>query len=99
MTTSNAFAINPDIYGINFPTNAEYIQDLGATLSRWGGNAVTAYNPDGDFTNAGADWYFENRVADDGNADAWVGWIQGAGSKALLTVPAYVLHRHSHAFF
>ncbi|KAJ7132681.1 glycoside hydrolase family 44-domain-containing protein [Mycena filopes] len=83
-----SFPISPLIYGVNFPTSASYIQDLGVTMSRWGGNAVTAYNPTGEFTNAGDDWYFENRVADPPNADDWVGWVQGAGSQALLTVPA-----------
>ncbi|KAF5330498.1 hypothetical protein D9619_005404 [Psilocybe cf. subviscida] len=80
--------INPHIYGVNFPKSAAYIKQLGVTLSRWGGNAVTAYNPNGDFTNAGNDWYFENRVAENGNADAWVGWTKAAGSDGLLTVPA-----------
>ncbi|KAG8961586.1 hypothetical protein FRC05_005918, partial [Tulasnella sp. 425] len=84
----NVKAISPNIYGVNFPTSASYIQHLGITISRWGGNAVTAYNPSGDFTNAGNDWYFENRIADDGNADAWLGWVSGAGSKTALTVPA-----------
>jgi hypothetical protein len=59
------------------------------TISRWGGNAVTAYNPNGQFTNAGNDWYFENRGSDD--AAEWLGWVQGAGSQTLLTVPACVL--------
>ncbi|KAF9053082.1 glycoside hydrolase family 44-domain-containing protein [Panaeolus papilionaceus] len=80
--------INPLIYGVNFPKSAAYIKQLGVTTSRWGGNAVTAYNPDGDFTNAGNDWFFENRVSTDGNADAWLGWVQAAGSQSLLTVPA-----------
>ncbi|KAF9485099.1 hypothetical protein BDN70DRAFT_708241 [Pholiota conissans] len=78
--------INPHIYGVNFPTSASYIQHLGVTISRWGGNAVTAYNPSGDFTNAGSDWYFENRGSD--SADDWVGWVGAAGSDSLLTVPA-----------
>ncbi|KAK7045829.1 hypothetical protein VNI00_007240 [Paramarasmius palmivorus] len=80
--------INDDIYGVNFPPNANYIKHLGVTLSRWGGNAVTAYNPFGDFTNAGNDWFFENRMAENGNADEWVGWVHGAGSSSLLAVPA-----------
>jgi hypothetical protein len=84
------FPISPLIYGVNFPTSASYIQDLGVTISRWGGNAVTAYNPTGQFTNAGNDWYFENRVADPPSADDWVGWVQGAGSQSLLTIPACV---------
>ncbi|KAF9448877.1 glycoside hydrolase family 44 protein [Macrolepiota fuliginosa MF-IS2] len=78
--------INPHIYGVNFPTSASYIQHLGVTISRWGGNAVTAYNPFGGFTNAGNDWYFENRDSD--SADDWIGWVQAAGSDTLLTVPA-----------
>ena len=81
-------SINPHIYGINFPTNADYIQHSGVTMSRWGGNAVTAYNPNGDFTNAGNDWYFENCAADDGNADDWMGCISAAGSDMLMTIPA-----------
>ncbi|KAJ7581341.1 glycoside hydrolase family 44-domain-containing protein, partial [Mycena floridula] len=81
------FPINPHIYGVNFPTSASYIKDLGVTISRWGGNAVTAYNPDGGFTNAGSDWYFENRVSDP-SADDWVGWVSAAGSDTLVTIPA-----------
>jgi hypothetical protein len=50
---------------------------------------MTAYNPFGDFTNLANDWYFENAVND--NADAWLGWVGGAGSDTLLTVPAYVI--------
>ncbi|KAF9014041.1 glycoside hydrolase family 44-domain-containing protein [Cyathus striatus] len=88
LVTSVKTDISPLIYGVNFPTSASYIQHLGVTISRWGGNAVTAYNPSGDFTNAGNDWYFENRVSDDGSADDWLAWVGGAGSKTLLTVPA-----------
>ncbi|KAH8084875.1 glycoside hydrolase family 44-domain-containing protein [Cristinia sonorae] len=82
----NSFPINDRIYGVNFPTDAAYIQHLGVTISRKGGNAETAYNPFGDFTNAGNDWYFENRAAD--NSDDWVGWVQGAESEAIMLLPA-----------
>ncbi|KAG8986134.1 hypothetical protein FRB90_004197, partial [Tulasnella sp. 427] len=81
----NVKAISPYIYGVNWPTSASYIQHLGVTMSRWGGNAVTAYNPNGDFTNAGNDWFFENRKSDAGKADDWLGWVSGAGSKTVLT--------------
>ncbi|PFH47178.1 glycoside hydrolase family 44 protein [Amanita thiersii Skay4041] len=80
------YPINPHIYGVNFPTSPSYIQHLGIPISRWGGNAVTAYNPFGGFTNAGFDWFFENRNSD--SADDWMGWVSGAGSDTLLTVPA-----------
>ncbi|KAF8315612.1 hypothetical protein DL93DRAFT_842355 [Clavulina sp. PMI_390] len=88
ITTANTVNISSLIYGINFPANAATIQDLGITISRWGGNAVTAYNPFGGFTNAGNDWYFENRVIDNGQADDWNGWVQAAGSKVMMTIPA-----------
>ncbi|KAF4615500.1 hypothetical protein D9613_002744 [Agrocybe pediades] len=88
IVTTAKLPINPLIYGVNFPTSADYIKELGVTISRWGGNAVTAYNPFGGFTNAGADWYFENRAVDNGQADDWMGWVQGAGSSSLLTIPA-----------
>ncbi|KAJ7085167.1 glycoside hydrolase family 44-domain-containing protein [Mycena belliarum] len=84
----NSYPISPQVYGVNFPTSAQYITDLGVTMSRWGGNAVTAYNPAGQFTNAGNDWFFENRVANPPDADAWLGWVEGAGSESLLTIPA-----------
>jgi len=80
--------ISPTIYGVNFPTNAQYLKDLGIGMARWGGNAVTAYNPAGQFTNAGSDWFFENRVADPPSADDWIGWVNGAGTQSLLTVPS-----------
>ncbi|KAF9532144.1 glycoside hydrolase family 44-domain-containing protein [Crepidotus variabilis] len=86
--TTSTTPISPLIYGVNFPTSANYIKDLGVTVSRWGGNAVTAYNPFGDFTNAGNDWYFENRASENGKADDWIGWVNGAGSASVLTVPA-----------
>ncbi|KAG6850170.1 hypothetical protein H0H93_016850, partial [Arthromyces matolae] len=86
IVTGVNYTINPHIYGVNFPTSASYISHLGVTMSRWGGNAVTAYNPFGGFTNAGNDWYFENRASD--SADDWVGWVHAAGSDTMLTVPA-----------
>ncbi|KAK7688489.1 hypothetical protein QCA50_008027 [Cerrena zonata] len=82
----NTYPINPRVYGVNFPTSASYIQHLGVTISRKGGNAETAYNPFGDFTNAGNDWYFENRAGD--NADNWISWVKDANSEAILLLPA-----------
>lgn len=84
---SNTIPISPAIYGVNFPTDADYITLLGVTMNRWGGNAVTAYNPDGAFTNAGNDWYFENRISTP-DADTFLGFVSDAGSKSLFTIPA-----------
>jgi hypothetical protein len=80
--------ISPRIYGVNFPPNASYINNLGIKISRWGGNTATPYNPFGDFTNAGNDWFFENRA--NKNADDWIGWVTAAGSDTLLAIPAWV---------
>ncbi|GJE93305.1 glycoside hydrolase family 44 protein [Phanerochaete sordida] len=88
ITIGNTKAISDLIYGVNFPTDAPTISTLGVTLSRWGGNAVTAYNPDGLFTNAGNDWYFENRIASPPDADAWIAMVNSANSKSLLTIPS-----------
>ncbi|CCA75148.1 hypothetical protein PIIN_09132 [Serendipita indica DSM 11827] len=88
IVTAVSTPISPLIYGVNWPPSASYIQQLGVTISRWGGNAVTAYNPFGDFTNAANDWFFENRKADGGNADSWIAWIKAAGSQAMMTIPA-----------
>ncbi|KAF7303616.1 Endoglucanase A [Mycena indigotica] len=82
------YTISPAIYGVNFPSSSQYVQDLGIGISRWGGNAVTAYNPNGHFTNAGNDWYFENRVADPPDADAWVNMVNTGGSSSFLVVPS-----------
>ncbi|KAJ8077241.1 hypothetical protein PM082_001669 [Marasmius tenuissimus] len=87
-SSASTRAISPRIYGMNWPAYASYIKSLGIKAARWGGNAVTPYNPFLDVTNAGNDWYFENRNSDNGNADAWVGWVKGAGSDTLLTIPA-----------
>ncbi|KAF7324981.1 Glycoside hydrolase family 44 protein [Mycena kentingensis (nom. inval.)] len=82
------YPISPQIYGVNFPASTQYIKDLGIGMSRWGGNAVTAYNPNGHFTNAGNDWFFENRVADPPDADAWISMARSGGSGTFLTIPA-----------
>ncbi|EJF60741.1 hypothetical protein DICSQDRAFT_147722 [Dichomitus squalens LYAD-421 SS1] len=87
LTLGNTKPISSDIYGVNFPADANYIDTLGITLSRWGGNAVTAYNYEGDFTNAGNDWYFENRISSP-TFEPWHDMVKGAGSKSIVTVPA-----------
>lgn len=46
--------ISPYIYGVNDVSNAE---SSGATALRLGGNRLTAYNWENNFSNAGADWF------------------------------------------
>jgi len=59
---SNRHTISPYVYGVNFPNDTTYIQQSGATLVRWGGNASTRYNWKNFDTNAANDWYFDNRT-------------------------------------
>jgi Glycoside hydrolase family 44 len=52
--TGSKTRISPYIYGTNSTGNSDY------TIVRSGGNRLTAYNWENNWSNAGADWYFEN---------------------------------------
>lgn len=81
------WAINPDVYGMNFADPA-LTTELGLTLSRWGGNATSRYNWTNNTTNLGADWYFENYVKPAGESlDATVAAAKARGAKTVVTVP------------
>ncbi|MFZ6028613.1 MAG: glycoside hydrolase family 44 protein, partial [Chloroflexota bacterium] len=83
---SNRRAISPDIYGINFADEALAV-DLRVPVSRWGGNATTRYNWQNNFTNTGADWYFENIHQGSNSSDAFIQSNRRANTQSLLTVP------------
>jgi mannan endo-1,4-beta-mannosidase len=53
-TDSNRTPISPYIYGTNWGNGADY------TIGRSGGNRLTAYNWENNFSNAGADWWWHN---------------------------------------
>ena len=53
-TDVNRTPISKYIYGTNSTGNSDY------TVVRSGGNRLTAYNWENNWSNAGADWYFEN---------------------------------------
>jgi hypothetical protein len=53
-TDVNRTPISKYIYGSNSGGNSDY------TVVRSGGNRLTAYNWENNWSNAGADWYFEN---------------------------------------
>lgn len=93
--TANVHAINPDIYGMNFASEA-LAKELGLPVRRWGGNATTRYNWQIDTYNTGSDWYFENipnplpigRTLPDGSAaDQFVEQDRRTGTRTLMTVP------------
>src|ERR1019366_9040449 len=65
---SPGHAISPGIYGINALANgkAPYLAADSAMLGsdRMGGNRMTGYNWENNFSNAGSDWQF--------NSDNWM---------------------------
>jgi Glycoside hydrolase family 44/Fibronectin type III domain len=87
---SDRHAISPYVYGVNFPNNAAYITDSGATLVRWGGNASTRYNWINFDTNAASDWYFGNRAMGSpplySDSTQFVANIANAGGFPLMTI-------------
>lgn len=76
--------ISPLIYGVAFGDSG-VIRQLGATVDRWGGNTSTSYNWVTHSWNAGRDWEFRNKPADD--ADTFVQSALAGGALPLLTVP------------
>lgn len=56
--------ISPAIYGVNTygltGDPVAYLQSLGITVRRWGGNATSRYNYRTDVSNHASDWYFAN---------------------------------------
>ncbi len=93
-TTTGRHAIDPHVYGINFPDEA-LAQELHLPVGRWGGNATTRYNYTNDSYNAGSDWYFEDLHYDNdvsalpagSQADKFVEQNRRTGTDTLMTVP------------
>jgi hypothetical protein len=88
-TNNNRQAISPYIYGYNgCPAGARNL-----TFCRSGGNRLTAYNWENNYSNAGSDWQFQNDNGLDsstapGDAIAtFINATQNAGATALITVP------------
>ncbi len=52
--------VSPYILGSNF-ASAEAIKETGITSNRWGGNATTKYNWQGDLSSSASDWFFLNQ--------------------------------------
>ncbi|MEU9836465.1 glycoside hydrolase family 44 protein [Streptosporangium sp. NPDC048047] len=92
---SGRYAINPDIYGMNFADEA-LARDLRLPVHRWGGNATTRYNFRNDTTNRASDWYFENIPNDNpdpstlpngSETDRFVEQNRATGTRTILTLP------------
>ncbi len=91
--TAGRHPISPYIYGVStFGLTASYLKDLGVTITRWGGDAITRYNWQVDASNAGGDWYFmagggSSTVTPSGSADAMVDRNLGSGVATFLAIP------------
>jgi hypothetical protein len=61
-TDANRTPISPYIYGTNsgYPGLTNPGNDSNYTIVRYGGNRLTAYNWENNWSNAGADWWWEN---------------------------------------
>jgi hypothetical protein len=90
---TNRYPIDPRIYGVAFADTAA-LTDLGATMNRWGGNAMSRYNWVFSTANRAKDFYFENipdEVAGDGkngeSADDFISATRAAGAEPIMTIP------------
>ncbi len=93
---ANRHPISPLIYGVNFPPDASYITDSGATFVRWGGNNSTDYNWKNFFCNDDADWFFQDNpfqalnlgtASTGADSVAFTRAVIAAGADPLMTMP------------
>jgi hypothetical protein len=82
--------IDPRIYGVAFADPAA-LDDLGATLNRWGGNTSSRYNWQQNIDNRGADWFFESLILNPNvpgqAADSFISQSRAGGAEPMLTFP------------
>jgi hypothetical protein len=91
----NRYAINPRIYGVAWAPDTATLTDLGATMNRWGGNAMSRYNWVFSTANRAKDYYFENipdnvSSGDGSNgksADDFIDMTKAAGAEPIITIP------------
>ncbi len=55
-------AVSPYFLGTNY-AQGETIKEAGLTINRWGGNATSKYNWQGDMSSSASDWFFLNGFA------------------------------------
>lgn len=84
--------ISPLIYGVA-AASGDYLQEIGATVNRWGGNQVTRHNWEINASNSGADWHFANvpqgwpKQAPGESVDRFIRATQAASATTILTIP------------
>jgi len=93
--SADRHAIDPRIYGSSWASSAQ-ITNLGLSLNRWGGNAMSRYNWIYSTANRCKDYYFFN-IPDDvsqqfnpstgGSADDFIKLSRDAGAEPVMTIP------------
>ncbi|HEU4886584.1 MAG TPA: glycoside hydrolase family 44 protein, partial [Thermoanaerobaculia bacterium] len=91
----NRYPIDPRIYGVAWAPSTATLTDLGATMNRWGGNAMSRYNWAFSTANRAKDYYFENipdnvSSGDGSNgksADDFIDMTKDAGAEPVMTIP------------
>ncbi len=84
--------ISPHIYGVSLSGGARpYFEDIGISVSRWGGNARTRFNWEINASNVASDWEFRNvKKGDDTPGSAALAFHAAnaeGGADSLLTIP------------
>jgi hypothetical protein len=82
--------INPNVYGVNFATQAQ-LEDLNVQLNRSGGNTATRYNWQQNAANHANDWFYESlehgpAVAGE-ETDNFIQETKDGGAEAMITIP------------
>jgi hypothetical protein len=82
--------IDPLIYGVHF-ADAPTLQDLGATMNRYGGNSSGRYNWLQNIDNRGVDYFFESIPYPNHTAGEWmdtfIATTKAGGAEPFLTMP------------
>ncbi len=98
---ANRHPIDPRIYGVAWAEDTATVNDLGITLNRWGGNAVSRHNWEISTTNRAKDYFFLN-IPDDigvepiagGSADKFIGMTR-AGANGVQCLQQRLMTRES----
>ncbi len=86
-------AIDPNIYGVNFGSDAQHA-DLRYPTRRSGGNSTSRYNWQFDVHNTANDYFYQNipdgsgqNLPDGSSANAFIAATKAQGGEPLITIP------------
>jgi hypothetical protein len=88
--TADRHRINPNVYGLNFATQAQ-LTALNVQLNRSGGNTTTRYNWQQNAANHAHDWFYESlehgpAVAGQ-ETDDFIQSTKNGGAQPMITIP------------